>query len=65
MGCSVGFRERVLKVKADDKLSYAEVAARFKIAIASVVRWHNRLEPIRTSFRLPITIDMEALKRDV
>nr|WP_245391637.1 IS630 transposase-related protein [Thioflexithrix psekupsensis] len=45
-------------------MTLAEVAERFKVAIASVVRWGKVLEPKRTRNK-PTKIDMEALKRDV
>jgi len=38
-------RKKVLEVKEKEKLSYKEVARRFSLGIASVVRWSKRLEP--------------------
>ncbi len=64
MTYSRDFRERVLKTRQEDKLTIAEVAKRFKIAIASVVRWGKVLEAKRTRHK-PTKIEMEALKQDV
>jgi transposase len=64
MTYSRDFRERVLKTRQEENLTLAEAAERFKVAIASVVRWGKVLEPKRTRNK-PTKIDMEALKRDV
>ena len=64
MTYSTDFRERVLKVRQEENLTIAEVAKRFQIAIASVVRWNKVLEAKRTRNK-PTKIDMEALKQDV
>ena len=42
----------------------AEVAKRFGIGVASVMRWSNNIEAIKKRNR-STKIDMEALKRDV
>ncbi len=52
MTYSRDFRERVLKTRQEDKLTIAEVAKRFKIAIASVVRWDKVLEAKRTRHKI-------------
>ncbi len=64
MTYSRDFREQVLKTRQEEKLTIAEVAKRFNIAIASVVRWGKVLEAKRTRHK-PTKIDMEALKQDV
>ena len=65
MTYSIDFRQKVLSVKASEKLTCAEVAARFKIGINSVVRWGQKLEPERTRNKPSVKIDMEALKKDI
>ena len=64
MTYSTDFRRKVLEVKEEENLTIAEVATRFKIAVASVVRWSKVLEANRTRHRAT-KIDMEGLKRDV
>ena len=55
----------VLKVREKEGLSIKEVAERFCVGVASVMRWLNRIEP-KTKRNKPATkIDMERLKRDV
>lgn len=43
MTYSLDFRQKVLSARARDGLTYQQVAARFFIGIASVVRWSHRL----------------------
>jgi transposase len=59
------FREKVLSVKAKENLSFAKVAERFGIGMASVVRWGNRIEAKETRNKKPTKIDVNALKEDV
>ena len=65
MTYSVDFRRHVLKVQAEEHLTYEETAARFKIGKASLVRWHRTLEPRKTRNKPATKIDMEALKQDI
>lgn len=60
----VKFREHVLRVKKEEKLSRIETAKRFKIGEASVARWSQRIETIRVKRRTR-KIDKEALREDV
>ena len=39
MTYSLDFRQRVLKIKAEEELSMSEVANRFGVGVASVMRW--------------------------
>ena len=64
MAYPVKFREHVLRVKKEEKLSRIETAKRFKIGEASVARWSQRIEPIRVERRVR-KIDKEALREDV
>lgn len=65
MTYSLDFRQRVLKIKAEERLSMSEVADRFGIGVASVMRWSKSIEPKTVRQRPAIKLDMEALKKDV
>ena len=58
-------RHRVLSVRRAEKLTIDEVAARFCVGVASVVRWLNCPEPERTLHKPAVRIDRIALARDV
>ena len=64
MTYSLDMRQQVLKIRREESLSMAEVAKRFRIGVASVMRWSNNIEAIKKRNR-STKIDMEALKRDV
>ena len=59
------FRQHVLRVKEQEDLTYAETAERFRIGIASLMRWAKRIEPCSERNRPTTKIDMAALARDV
>jgi transposase len=65
MTYSIDFRRKVLEVKALEKLTCAEVAARFNIGIMSVVRWGKKIDPQKTRNKPATKIDREALRKDV
>jgi len=65
MTYSVDFREKVLSVKAREKLSFSAVAERFDVGIASVVRWSKKLCPQRHRNKLPTKISDDSLLQDV
>lgn len=62
---SIDFRRKVLLIREKEKLTIAEVAERFCVGIASVVRWLNRVEPQRTRIKPATKIDRILLARDV
>jgi len=62
---SIDFRRRVLSIKETEKLSFAEVSKRFKVGIASLVRWSKKIEPTIKRNKPATKINMEALKRDI
>lgn len=65
MTYSHDFRKKVLSIKEKESLSFAKIAKRFDIGIATVVRWAKNIES-KTSRNKPATkINMEALMRDV
>jgi len=65
MTYSIDFRRKVLEIKEKEGLSVAEAAQRFGIGTATITRWHNRLEPMRTRIKPTISVDMIKLARDV
>lgn len=65
MTYSIDFRRKVLSVREKEDLTIAEVAARFCVGVASVVRWIKDPEPQLTRNKPATKIDMEALSRDV
>ena len=62
---SLDFRVRVLKIKAEEGLSFSEVSRRFKVAINTVFLWSKKLHPQKNRNKGPTKIDMDALKEDV
>jgi transposase len=65
MSYSSDFRRKVLSVRDREGLTIADVARRFNVGIASVVRWLKRPEPQRTRIKPATKIDRIALARDV
>jgi Transposase len=65
MTYSLDFRRKVLSVREADGPTMAEVAVRFDVGVASVVRWIKRPEPHMTRIKPAIRIDMIALAADV
>jgi transposase len=65
MTYSIDFRRKVLSVRKKEGLTIAEVADRFCVGVATVVRWLNRLEPQLTRYKPATKIDRIALARDV
>lgn len=64
MTYSIDFRRKVLSVREKEDLTIAQVAARFCVGVASVVRWLKEIEPREHGYRRR-KVDMEALARDV
>jgi transposase len=65
MTYSRDLREKVLLIKEKEFLSFAKVAKRFDISIASIVRWAKNIESKETRNKPATKIDMEALKKDI
>lgn len=65
MTYSLDFRRKVLAVREEEGLTIAEVAERFCVGVASVVRWINRVEPCLTRNKPATKIDRIKLARDV
>jgi len=64
MGYPKKFREHVFGVKKQEKLTYEETAKRFRVGIASLMRWAKRLAP-KDRRNKPTKIDMAQLAKDV
>lgn len=65
MTYSLDFRQKVLRVRAKEKLTFIETAKRFDIGLASLVRWSKDIVPQKTRNKPATKIDMEALKKDI
>lgn len=65
MTYSIDFRRKVLSVRETEGLTIPEVAERFCIGLATVVRWLRRVEPCLTRNKPATKIDRIALARDV
>ncbi len=64
MAYSIDFRRKVLSVREKEGLTIAEIAERFCVGVASVVRWLKEIEPRKHGYRRR-KVDMEALALDV
>lgn len=65
MTYSLDFRKRVLEIRKEEGLTLEETAKKFKIGIASLVRWKIFPAPKKTRNKKASKIDMEALAEDV
>jgi transposase len=61
---SLDFRRKVLSVREQQGLTIAEVAARFDVGVASVVRWIKHVHRKPPGFRRR-KIDLEVLRQDI
>lgn len=64
MTYSLDMRKKILTIRCEEGLSMAEVAKRFGVGVASVMRWSKNIECIKKRNR-STKIDMEAIKKDV
>ncbi|BAP56984.1 transposase [Thioploca ingrica] len=64
MTYSVEFRKKVLSIKAQENLSFDEVANRVGVGKSTVVRWSKRLEPQRTRHQSATKLDLARLARE-
>jgi len=65
MTYSLDFRLRVLSVKKEKDLSFAETAERFGVGVTSIVRWVKKPEPQTHRHKPATKLDMDALKDDI
>ena len=59
------FRQQVLETRTREGLTIAEAAERFRVCVASVVRWLKSPEPKSGRNKPATRIDMAALAQDV
>lgn len=64
MAYPVNFRRHVMEIQRKESLTFRETATRFGIGIASLIRWHKKLE-LSVRVTKAYKIDMEALRQDV
>jgi transposase len=65
MTYGLSFRKKVCSIKASQGLTHEETAKRFGIGKTTLVRWHQRLEPVKNRNKPATKIDMETLKQDI
>ena len=65
MTYSKDFRERLLKIKAKEKLSISKTAKRFGIGTTTLVNWLKGKIPKNKRSKPATKIDMEALVKDI
>jgi transposase len=65
MTYSVDFRRKVLSIREKESLTMQEVASRFDVGVASVMRWAKRVAPKANRHKPATKIDMGALAKDV
>ena len=65
MSYSLDFRKRVLKIRAEEGLSIEDVAKRFGVGKASVMRWLVEIEPKKHRNKPATKINMDLLREDV
>jgi transposase len=61
----ISFRRKVLSVREKENLSIAQVAKRFGVGVASVMRWIKTPDPKTTRNKPATKIDMERLAQDI
>ena len=65
MTYSLDFRQKILLIKKEEKLSLDEAAKRFKVGRASIFRWTKQLQPKLTRNKPATKIKMKGLETDV
>ena len=65
MTYELSFHQKVFSIKASEGLTYEETAKRFGIGKTTLVRWHQRLDPLMNRHKAATKIDMEASKQDI
>lgn len=64
MTYSLDFRKKVLEVREREGLSMREVADHFSIGVATVMRWSQKLVPLRTRNVTPSKLPLHILQAD-
>ena len=61
----ISFRRHVLAIKECEGLTFLQVAERFSVGIASLIRWSAKLEPKEYWRERGLKVDLEKLAQDV
>ena len=61
----ISFRRKVLSVREKEGLTIAQVAKRFGVGVASVMRWIKTPDPKTTRNKPATKINMERLAQDI
>jgi len=64
MTYSIDFRKKVLSVRDRECLSMQEVADRFDVGVATVMRWTKKLTPKRTRDKPRTKLPLHILEKD-
>jgi len=62
---SEDFRERVLKLSQEERLSIRETEKRFKVSKTTLMKWKHGFIPKTTRNKPTVSVDMDALKKDI
>ncbi|SFU65708.1 IS630 transposase-related protein [Xenorhabdus koppenhoeferi] len=65
MGYNLDFRKRVLAYKDKHSLTFEQTSAHFEVAIRTLFRWSDNIEPCVTRNKPPTKISDETLLIDV
>jgi len=65
MTYSLDFRRKVLEVKGEEQLTFAETAERFAVAKNSILLWSKNIEPRKSRDKPSTKIDKEVLRQDI
>jgi len=62
---SIDFRQKVLKVRDRERLSFTKIAERFDVGVHTVYRWSKNITPKTSRNRPSSKINMKALSEDI
>ena len=65
MGYSLDFRRRIFEHKEKNNLTFKETSELFGIAMATLFRWQNRIEPCTSHNKKPTKIHTQMLLDDI
>jgi len=65
MAYSLDFRQRVMRIKKERKLTFEKTSEHFGIGIRTLFRWQERLEPKMKRNKPATKINMNTLKQDI
>lgn len=65
MSYSLDYRERVMAIKAKEKLTYEATSKRFGVSMRTLFNWKQNIKPQKTRNKPATKVDMDGLKADV